>query len=191
MSQDLQARGRCWKFGDNIPTDQIVRSDRALPTMAEMRAHVLENLNPAFARDVQPGDILVAGRHFGQSSGRAIAPKALQATGIGAVVVEYAARLFYRNCFEIGLPLLQCPGITEAVADGDVLTVDIEAGLVVVEADRRARPGRAHRPVPADHAAGRRPDPDGRRSSPGKSSRRRRSDEASRTVTPAPEGRTS
>jgi 3-isopropylmalate/(R)-2-methylmalate dehydratase small subunit len=129
----MQARGRCWKFGDNIPTDQIVRSDRALSTIAEMRAHVLENLNPAFARDVQPGDILVAGRHFGQSSGRAVAPKALQATGIGAVVVEYAARLFYRNCFEIGLPLLQCPGITAAVADGDVVAVDIVAGVVVVE----------------------------------------------------------
>ena len=128
-----QARGRCWKFGDNIPTDQIVRSDRALASMAEMRAHVLENLNPAFARDVAPGDILVAGRHFGQSSGRAIAPKALQATGIGAVVVEYAARLFYRNCFEIGLPLLQCPGITAAVADGDVLAVDVESGVVTVE----------------------------------------------------------
>jgi 3-isopropylmalate/(R)-2-methylmalate dehydratase small subunit len=130
---NFQPRGRCWKFGDNIPTDQIVRSDRALASMAEMRAHVLENLNPAFARDVQPGDILVAGRHFGQSSGRAIAPKALQATGIGAVVVEYAARLFYRNCFEIGLPLLQCPGVTAAVADGDVLAVDIEAGTVRVE----------------------------------------------------------
>ena len=128
----MQAHGRCWKFGDNIPTDQIVRSDRALASMAEMRAHVLENLNPAFARDVQPGDILVAGKHFGQSSGRAVAPKALQATGIGAVVTEYAARLFYRNCFEIGLPLVQCPGITAAVADGDVLTVDIETGLVLV-----------------------------------------------------------
>jgi 3-isopropylmalate/(R)-2-methylmalate dehydratase small subunit len=129
----LQAQGRCWKFGDNVPTDQIVRSDRALASMQEMRAHVLENLNPAFARDVRPGDILVAGRHFGQSSGRAIAPKALQATGIGAVVTEYAARLFYRNCFEIGLPLVQCPGITAAVSDGDVLTVDIETGAVVVE----------------------------------------------------------
>ena len=128
-----RARGRCWKFGDNIPTDQIVRSDRALLTIADMRPHVLENLNPAFPREVRPGDILVAGKHFGQSSGRAIAPKALQATGIGAVVVEYAARLFYRNCFEVGLPLLQCPGITDAVADGDVLTVDIETGLVTVE----------------------------------------------------------
>jgi 3-isopropylmalate/(R)-2-methylmalate dehydratase small subunit len=128
-----RAHGRCWKFGDNIPTDQIVRSDRALLTIDIMRQHVLENLNPAFPRDVRPGDILVAGKHFGQSSGRAIAPKALAATGIAAVVVEYAARLFYRNCFEIGLPLLQCPGITDAVSDGDVLSVDIETGVVIVE----------------------------------------------------------
>ena len=130
---DSPIQGRCWKFGDNIPTDQIVRSDRALLTIDVMRQHVLENLNPAFPKEVKPGDILVAGKHFGQSSGRAIAPKALQATGIGAVVVEYAARLFYRNCFEIGLPLLQCPGVTAAVADGDVLAVDIEAGTVLVE----------------------------------------------------------
>jgi 3-isopropylmalate/(R)-2-methylmalate dehydratase small subunit len=129
----MQARGRCWKFGDNIPTDQIVRSDRALKSMDEMRAHVLENLKPAFPLEVAPGDILVAGRHFGQSSGRAIAPKVLQATGLGAVVVESAARLFYRNCYEIGLPLVQCPGITAQVEDGDVLAVDIEAGVVTVE----------------------------------------------------------
>ncbi|MBX5467484.1 MAG: 3-isopropylmalate dehydratase small subunit [Firmicutes bacterium] len=126
----MEVRGRCWKFGDNIPTDQIVRSDRALAPMEEIVRHVLETLNPAFAREVKPGDILVAGKHFGQSSGRAIAPKALRATGIGAVVVEYAARLFYRNCFEIGLPLLECPGITAGVEDGDVLAVDIAAGTI-------------------------------------------------------------
>lgn len=126
----LRAEGRCWKFGDNIPTDQIVRSDRAIASIEVMRQHVLENLNPAFPRDVQPGDILVAGKHFGQSSGRAVAPKALQATGIGAIVVEYAARLFYRNCFEIGLPLLECPGIAGAVEDGDRISVDFESGIV-------------------------------------------------------------
>jgi len=126
----MNARGRCWKFGDNIPTDQIVSSDRVFLAIEEMAKHVLENLNPEFARNVQPGDILVAGKHFGQSSGRAVAPKALKATGIGAVVVEYAARLFYRNAFEIGLPLLECPGITAGVSDGDILSVDMTAGIV-------------------------------------------------------------
>ena len=126
-------RGRCWKFGDNIPTDQIVRVDRALGTMEEMAKHVLENYNPAFAKEVQSGDILVAGKHFGQSSGRAVAPKAIKATGVGVVVVEYAARLFYRNAFEAGLPLLECPGISAGVDDGDILCVDIETGSIVNE----------------------------------------------------------
>lgn len=126
----LVTRGRCWKFGDNIPTDQIVKSDAVLLTFEEMAKHVLENLNPNFPLQVRPGDVLVAGKHFGQSSGRAVAPKAIKQTGVGAVVVEYAARLFYRNCFEIGLPLLEIPGITEGVNDGDQLFVDMQAGLV-------------------------------------------------------------
>lgn len=126
----MNGYGRCWKFGDNIPTDQIVRVDRALLTLDIMAKHVLENLNPDFPKNVKPGDILVAGKHFGQSSGRAVAPKAIKATGIRAVVVEYASRLFYRNCFEVGLPLLECPGITDGVNDGDTLYVDVASGLV-------------------------------------------------------------
>jgi len=126
----MKYTGRCWKFGDNIPTDQIVRSDRVLGSIEEMAKYVMENYNPDFARSVKPGDILVAGKHFGQSSGRAVAPKAIKATGVGAVVVEYAARLFYRNAFEIGLPLLERPGITDVVSDGDTLSVDVESGVV-------------------------------------------------------------
>ncbi|MDL2214076.1 3-isopropylmalate dehydratase small subunit [Clostridia bacterium OttesenSCG-928-O13] len=122
--------GRCWKFGDNIPTDQIVRADRVLLTVPEMAKYVLENLNPDFAKNVQPGEILVAGKHFGQSSGRAVAPKAIKATGVGAVVVEYASRLFFRNAFEVGLPLMECAGITDKVSDGDILSVDMESGRI-------------------------------------------------------------
>lgn len=133
----MKARGRCWKFGDNVPTDQIVRSDRALASFEEMRAHVLENLNPEFAMNVQPGDVLVGGRHFGQSSGRAIAPKVLKMTGIGAIVVEYSSRLFYRNCFEIGLPLLECPGIADGVEDGDMLSIDVATASVEDETNGR------------------------------------------------------
>jgi 3-isopropylmalate/(R)-2-methylmalate dehydratase small subunit len=123
-------KGRCWKFGDNVPTDQIVRAERVLLTIDEMKKYVLENYNPNFAREVQAGDILVAGRHFGQSSGRAVAPKALKATGISIVIVEYAARLFYRNAFEAGLPLLECPGIHAMVSEGDILEACLETGLV-------------------------------------------------------------
>jgi 3-isopropylmalate/(R)-2-methylmalate dehydratase small subunit len=123
-------KGRCWKFGDNVPTDQIVRAERVLLTIDEMKKYVLENYNPAFAREVKPGDILVAGKHFGQSSGRAVAPKALKATGIGIVIVEYAARLFYRNAFETGLPLLECPGISGIVSEGDMVEACLKTGLV-------------------------------------------------------------
>ena len=127
----MEREGRCWKFGDNIPTDQIVKADRVLLSLDEMAKHVLENLNPDFPKNVKKGDILVAGKHFGQSSGRAVAPKAIKATGVGAVIVEYASRLFYRNSFEIGLPLLECEGITQGVSDGDIISVNMEKGLIV------------------------------------------------------------
>ena len=126
----MRFQGKSWKFGDNIPTDQIVRAERVLLTVPEMAKYVLENLNPDFAKQVQPGDILVAGKHFGQSSGRAVAPKAIKATGVGCVIVEYASRLFFRNAFEIGLPLLECPGITAGVSGGDILSADMDTGIV-------------------------------------------------------------
>ncbi len=148
--------GRCWKFGDNVPTDQIVRAERVLLTIEEMRKYVLENYNPAFAKEVQPGDILVAGMHFGQSSGRAVAPKALKATGIGVVIVEYASRLFFRNAFEVGLPLMECPGITGIVSDGDIVEADMENGLVTNKTTGQSLQARAVDPflVKMLHAGG-------------------------------------
>lgn len=124
----MKFTGRCWKFGDNIPTDQLVKSRYVFEPMSEIVKHVLEDENPEFPRSVQPGDIVVAGRHFGQSSGRAIATKALRATGIGCVVADTFARTFYRNCFEIGLPPLALEGVTDLVSDGDELSVDIASG---------------------------------------------------------------
>jgi 3-isopropylmalate/(R)-2-methylmalate dehydratase small subunit len=121
-------RGRCWKFGDNIPTDRLVKSQYVFEPMSVIVTHVLEDLNPAFPREVKPGDIVVAGKHFGQSSGRAIATKALQATGIGCVVAHTFARTFYRNCFEIGLPPMEVEGVSELVSDGDELEVDVAQG---------------------------------------------------------------
>lgn len=134
----LHVRGRCWKFGDNIPNDQIVRPWLVFKPIAEMAQHVLEACNPDFPRQVRPGDIIVAGRHFGQSSGPAVAAKAVKATGVGCVIAESFARTFYRNGFEIGLPLLECPGITAHVGDGDVLAIDVTAGTIADETNGRA-----------------------------------------------------
>jgi 3-isopropylmalate/(R)-2-methylmalate dehydratase small subunit len=130
MSKNLVFEGRCWKFGDNIPTDVLTPTHVMFKTPKEMAAYVLETVNPDFPKQVQPGDILVAGRNFGCSSGRALAAKALKATGVGAVVAELFARTFYRNGHEIGLPLLEATGVHELVQDGDRLRVDVRAGTL-------------------------------------------------------------
>ena len=95
-----------------------------------MAKHVFESLNPDFPKQVQQGDIVVAGRNFGCSSGRAIAPKAIKATGVSAVVAEGFSRTFYRNGHEVGLPILEVAGIHDLVNTGDRIRVDITEGTV-------------------------------------------------------------
>ncbi|MGH8218852.1 MAG: 3-isopropylmalate dehydratase small subunit [Steroidobacteraceae bacterium] len=129
---DLQFTGKCWVVGDFVPTDQIVKSHRVFLALAEMAQHVLEDANPAFAAGVKPGDVLVAGRHFGQSSGRAIAVRALRATGISCVVAESFARTFYRNAFEVGLPILEVPNVRTALVEGDMVEVNVPAGQLSI-----------------------------------------------------------
>lgn len=122
--------GSCWKFGDNIPTDVITPTAYVMRGMGELVKHVLENANPDFPKQVQKGDIIVAGKNFGCSSGRAIAPKAIKAAGVGAIVAEFFSRTFYRNGPEIGLPLIEAPGIHEMVETGHLIRVHVESGLV-------------------------------------------------------------
>lgn len=122
--------GTCWKFGHNIPTDLITPTHITLRGIAEMAQHVLETANPDFPKKVRPGDILVAGRNFGCSSGRAIAAKALKATGLSAIAAELFSRTFYRNGHEIGLPLLEVPGVHDLVETGDRVRVDIRGGVI-------------------------------------------------------------
>lgn len=126
----MQTTGRAWVVGDNIPSDQMVKSHRVFLPMEEIVRYVLEDAHPGFAVGVSAGDVLIAGRHFGQSSGRAIATKAIKATRVGCVVAETFARTFYRNAFEIGLPILEVPDVREYVADGDRVSVDVAAGTL-------------------------------------------------------------
>ncbi len=130
MATPLILEGKCWKFGHNIPTDLITPTHITLRSIPEMAKHVLETANPDFPKKVQPGDLIVAGRNFGCSSGRAIAPKAIKATGVSVIVAELFARTFYRNGHEIGLPLLEAPGVHDLVETGDLLRVDIVRGTV-------------------------------------------------------------
>jgi 3-isopropylmalate/(R)-2-methylmalate dehydratase small subunit len=105
--------GACWKFGHNIPTDMITPTAYVMRGMGEMVKHVLENANPEFPKNV-----------------RAIATKAIRATGVGAVIAEFFSRTFYRNGPEIGLPLLEAPGFHDLVETGHRIRVNIEAGIV-------------------------------------------------------------
>jgi 3-isopropylmalate/(R)-2-methylmalate dehydratase small subunit len=130
MKSNLIFEGACWKFGHNIPTDLITPTHIMFRTAAEMAKHVLETANPDFPQHVQPGDILVAGRNFGCSSGRALAAKALKATGIGCIAAELFSRTFYRNGHEIGLPLLEAAGVHDLVETGHRIRVDIVRGVV-------------------------------------------------------------
>jgi 3-isopropylmalate/(R)-2-methylmalate dehydratase small subunit len=130
VNPDLIFEGNCWKFGRNIPTDMITPTHVMLGGLLEMAKHVLESANPEFPKKVQKGDILVAGRNFGCSSGRALAAKALKATGVSIVVSDLFARTFYRNAAEIGFPMLEVKGVCELVETGDRLKVDFRRGLV-------------------------------------------------------------
>jgi 3-isopropylmalate/(R)-2-methylmalate dehydratase small subunit len=135
-------KGRAWQFGDNVPTDQIVATNVVFSPIEVVLKHVLEELKPQFPAQVKPGDIIVAGHHFGQSSGRAIAPKAIQAAGVACIVAESFARTFLRNCFEIGMPIIECPGAGTLAKDGDIVSVDLVGGRVTNETTGVTRHGR-------------------------------------------------
>jgi len=123
-------QGKVWMFGDNVPTDQIVATKVVFSPMDVILKHVLEELKPEFPANVRPGDLILAGVHFGQSSGRAIAPKAIQAAGVACIIAESFARTFLRNCYEIGLPIIECPGVSTLAKDGEIVSVDLASGVV-------------------------------------------------------------
>lgn len=123
-------QGRVWKFGDNIDTDQIALTVYGRLPMNEMKLHVLKRIRPEFGKGAKPGDIIVAGANFGCGSSRETAPVAIKALGIGAVVAESFARIFFRNAIAIGLPAITCPGISTAFEDSDQLKLDIDKAQV-------------------------------------------------------------
>lgn len=138
--------GMVHRFGDNVDTDLIIPA-RYLNTSdpAELARHCMEDADPTFAGRVRPGDIIVAGANFGCGSSREHAPVAIKAAGVACVVAKSFARIFYRNAFNIGLPILECPESDEIPA-GSRLQVDLATGRIrVVETGKEYQA----RPVPA------------------------------------------
>lgn len=117
--------GRVWKFGDNIDTDVLAPGLYMKSPLAELAKHCLEAIEPRFAKEVKPGDIVVGGRNFGMGSSREQAVMALRELGIGAVVAPSFAGIFYRNALNLGLLALVCADAAHIRADA-VLAVDAE-----------------------------------------------------------------
>ena len=129
----MRYTGKVWKFGDNINTDEIIPA-RYLNTSdpAELARHCMEDADPDFADKVRPGDIIVAGQNFGCGSSREHAPIALKAAGVACVIAGSFARIFYRNAFNMGLPILECPGAAGRIAEGDTVTVELDSGRIIL-----------------------------------------------------------
>ncbi len=127
----MKLHGTVWKYGDNVDTDVIIPARYLNMSKAEeLAAHCMEDLDPTFARAVQPGDIVVAGTNFGCGSSREHAPLALKGACVSCVVAASFARIFYRNAINIGLPILVCPEAAAEAAQGDALTVDLATGAI-------------------------------------------------------------
>lgn len=126
----MKIRGKAWKFGDGISTDHIApgRLFHLRSNLPELAKHCLEDARPEFASGVKPGDFVVGGRNFGQGSSREHAAVVIRMCGAGAVLAKSFARIFFRNCVNVGLPALILD--TDRIEDGDELEVDLASGKV-------------------------------------------------------------
>ncbi|MDK1038744.1 MAG: 3-isopropylmalate dehydratase small subunit [Actinomycetota bacterium] len=130
MSDD-ELVGRVWRFDHDISTDVLSPGQFAVDPVEVRKLHVLESVNPSFASDVMPGDIVVAGRNFGCGSSRETAAENLKALGVACVVAESFARIFMRNAIALGLPVVVCPGAHDGFSDGDRIEIDLANGRIV------------------------------------------------------------
>ena len=127
----MKAQGTVFKYGDNIDTDVIIPA-RYLNTQdaKELASHCMEDIDKSFVTKVKQGDIMVGGENFGCGSSREHAPLAIKSAGIDCVIAKSFARIFYRNSINIGLPILECPAASEAIADGDTVSIDFDTGVI-------------------------------------------------------------
>jgi 3-isopropylmalate/(R)-2-methylmalate dehydratase small subunit len=132
----MELKGRIWKFGNNINTDEIIPA-RYLNTSepSELAKHCMEDADPKFSEKVAKGDIIVAGFNFGCGSSREHALIALKAAGVACVIAGSFARIFYRNAFNTGLPILECPDACDSVQEGDTVHISLDRGIITVERD--------------------------------------------------------
>ena len=127
----MQAKGRVFKYGDNVDTDVIIPA-RYLNSSdpAELATHCMEDIDNTFVKRVQKGDIIVASKNFGCGSSREHAPMVIKESGISCVIAKTFARIFYRNAINIGLAILECPEASEKIDSGDEVAIDFDTGVI-------------------------------------------------------------
>lgn len=128
-----RTRHRVWKYGDNINTDVIFPGKHTYTIdddPVELGRHALEDLDPSFASAAQPGDVIVAGRNWGNGSSREQAVKCLIAVGLYAVIASSFARIYYRNAINSGLLVITCPELVAQVKQGDIIEIDMDAAQI-------------------------------------------------------------
>lgn len=125
-------KGNIWKFGNDIDTDIIIPGRYLIYNDTKtLASHCMEGIDSDFNRKVKKGDFIVAGRNFGCGSSREHAPIAIKGLGISAIIAESFARIFYRNAINTGIPLLECPGISEILKDNEEITIDMDKGIIL------------------------------------------------------------
>ncbi len=143
----MKFRGKVWKFGDNIDTDAIIPARYLTTSDPEaLAAHCMEDADPEFVKKMSAGDIIAAGENFGCGSSREHAPIAIKAAGISCVIAKSFARIFYRNAFNIGLPIFESKDLWDKVSDGREIEVDGDNGIIRI-VDSRIEPLHIH-PIP-------------------------------------------
>ncbi len=142
-----EAKGTVFKFGDNVDTDVIIPA-RYLNTAdpKELAAHCMEDIDKTFIQNVKEGDIIVANKNFGCGSSREHAPIAIKAAGVSCVIAETFARIFYRNSINIGLPIVECEAAAKEIANGDVVSINFDTGVITDETTGKTYQGQAFPP---------------------------------------------
>ena len=130
----MMAAGRAWIFGDDIDTDVLAPGQFMKGPIEDLAAHCLETVDPAFAKTVAAGDVVIGGTNFGVGSSREQAAQALKTLGVSAVIAKSFAGIFYRNAINLGLPVFVSQDV-DAVQPGDAVTVDLESATLTL-ADR-------------------------------------------------------
>ncbi len=127
----MDVKGNTFKYGDNVDTDVIIPARYlAIQDRAELASHAMEDIDKSFVQKVNKNDIIVAGKNFGCGSSREHAPIVLQEAGVGCVIAETFARIFYRNAINIGLPIIECEEASKKINAGDEVYVNFDSGEI-------------------------------------------------------------